>query len=112
VTQEGESVAVGSGSREKIGEVRFSSANESEIEGELKAVAGRKARVTFTTQSAVSFAGNEKFWPTLYMSTDVSSTKTSCGGSVAFDPELMSLEFERDTRYAGLNIPLGTNPGP
>jgi hypothetical protein len=35
------------------------------MEGVLNASADRKDRVTFTTQSAVSLAGTEKFWPTL-----------------------------------------------
>ena len=74
----------------------------------------RKARVTFTSQSAVSLGEIEGFCPTFDISIDFSSTKTD-GLKVideTDDEVLVESLLPKVTKYAGLKMPLGTNAGP
>ena len=84
--------------------------------------ADRTERETLTSQSAVSIGGAEDDSPTLYMSSDASSTNSmSLGGIDADEAKTACLASiskallggeDKVMKNACLYIPLGTNAGP
>lgn len=99
-------------------EVMFNSGIEIVRVGEFDATVERTAKVTLTSQSAVWFASVACVWPTLEISRDVSSMKTlpvdarrGCEAGSEWVTWLLA-SLDSVIRYAGLNIPLGTNAGP
>ena len=84
------------GANVNMGELKLSSGIEKNNVG-VPVVAERNARVTFTSQSAASFGGTEKDWPSLNMSIEDSSMNVECTTPPGLEDGEVKVE-----KYAGL----------
>ena len=71
------SLVAARGANVNMGELKLSPGIENDNVG-VPVAAERNARVTFTSQSAASFGGVEKDWPSLNMSIEDSSMNVEC----------------------------------
>ena len=92
------SLVAAKGLNSNVGDCKLSSGMESVNVG-VSVVAERNARVTFTSQSAVSTGGFENDWPSLNMSIEVSSMNTECPPPDATEFEVGGVNV---AKYAGL----------